>query len=1347
MPPEEGPTLAEILEAIGSHIATNRATLSERDVETTFFDEGFFDELGYDKPGLDVNQERTLQDGTRPDIITTRNSASVRAVYEFKEPEESLNSTHKEQLKGYVDQLDADAGVLTNGIELWLFDGTEGSFQNIFKLSLPSVKSEEATHAEEREQLVSYLDKDEWDLTDQSDVDAYIEETKGSPLNLDNEVAQEYFFSTFRFDRHGPFGDLIEEGMKLLDALRNADHEFVTGAFEFWRRSYARIPDEDDVPTAWEQYVAPDGTVDEDLLADFMFTLESGFALLSRMFLAKAADDYRFFTDKTLRDRLGGLSDADTTIDPIQYVDVVDELFDDLQSELIESLFEDDIFLWWADGFGKSTKPEMVGEGHKQTEGKEQLYDIRESFATAVAKLLISVLQFDFSQVNNVDLLGGLYQNYFDEETRKALGEFYTPAGVVELILDRAEYNAGSGIGNDRLIDPACGSGTFLSDAIERYLEDVRQSSNGDPDWQTALEKLCLEPRIVGLDIHPFAVLMAQISITLSILDPYKQAKANDETFTLRRLPVFRTNSLRKESHLPGANLSGEGQQTLVNSTQSNTETSVPIVLPITESNSTDIEETDNPFIETSITLPRYDALKEVDRPGIGVDTYGDYFRALLGLLDVVKSHRQGGEDSYTTDSLSVEEALNRYFDQPIGELESSLEGHVNGLLDTLDELGEYDSQGRLLPIFEDVALSLIVKNYLKYDYVIANPPYVEANNIDSGFKSELEEAYPETTTDKYDLYCPFYQRGVECLRDGGTLGYITPNQFMVTEYGRGVRSYLNEKTSIEELYDFRDSGVFADATNYPVIVIAEKSSESLSGHSIHCARVKRVDEEELEENNEEADEDANVQQWGSLTADVNEDDSDDEPVTIDTTLDERVLERLIDTVDSQSYSDPFIDVFSFKQSDLRDEYWAPMPPREWDIFTGIETSADASLSGLLDLHAGTQTGANNIYLVTPIDVDRVDADETGGNIEAIPKGGGEPVTLERDLLRPWLRGSDVERWRPEWSGEHVIFPYKEVQGSGGVKSVPLDLEELQELEKTWAYLKENEEDLKDREGGMMKNKTEWYAFTAPKSHVDLSRPKVIAAETASETRFALDEDGSWLFKSAYGAPFPPELGDRRESLAAYLNSTVFDFYLKHISSLKSGGHYKYTTSYVGRVPAITDITDKMHEQIQSTVTEIIEAIDLRHKTERFPETYLELSTGETRKIEIELTDSYNPIEEEDIEKNRDYSNELQILIDDGNDLIRSEKINGLDQLATFVMEALAHRSVTASETVRIPYPADKGEQENLLDSLESDRKEVDAVNFDKLQTRLNTSIYKLFDITTDEQEIIETFLDEYSER
>jgi hypothetical protein len=44
----------------------------------------------------------------------------------------------------------------------------------------------------------------------------------------------------------------------------------------------------------------------------------------------------------------------------------------------------------------------------------------------------------------------------------------------------------------------------------------------------------------------------------------------------------------------------------------------------------------------------------------------------------------------------------------------------------------------------------------------------------------------------------------------------------MVTDYGEGLREVLLDEAGIEEVYDFRDSGVFEDATNYPAIVILD---------------------------------------------------------------------------------------------------------------------------------------------------------------------------------------------------------------------------------------------------------------------------------------------------------------------------------------------------------------------------------------------------------------------------------------------------------------------------------------------------------------------------------------------
>jgi type I restriction-modification system DNA methylase subunit len=129
--------------------------------------------------------------------------------------------------------------------------------------------------------------------------------------------------------------------------------------------------------------------------------------------------------------------------------------------------------------------------------------------------------------------------------------------------------------------------------------------------------------------------------------------------------------------------------------------------------------------------------------------------------------------------------------------------------------------------MFEDTVLALVVKNYMEYDYVVGNPPYVRVQNLPDSQKAMMERLY-EATTGNYDIYCPFYERGLDWLSDEqAKLGFITPNQFMVTDYGEGLRRVLLRESQIEEVYDFRDSGVFEDATNYPAIVIVENDSDT----------------------------------------------------------------------------------------------------------------------------------------------------------------------------------------------------------------------------------------------------------------------------------------------------------------------------------------------------------------------------------------------------------------------------------------------------------------------------------------------------------------------------------------
>lgn len=124
--------------------------------------------------------------------------------------------------------------------------------------------------------------------------------------------------------------------------------------------------------------------------------------------------------------------------------------------------------------------------------------------------------EFDWNKLEE-DLLKMLYQELVDPADRSGLGEFYTPDWLAELVLEDINFDSGS------LLDPACGSGTFLFTAIRR-LRKKGLSGN-------TLVKHVMES-IIGLDVHPVAVLMAKANVLLALAPELKPKR--DFDFSIR---------------------------------------------------------------------------------------------------------------------------------------------------------------------------------------------------------------------------------------------------------------------------------------------------------------------------------------------------------------------------------------------------------------------------------------------------------------------------------------------------------------------------------------------------------------------------------------------------------------------------------------------------------------------------------------------------------------------------------------------------------------------------------------------------------------------------------------------
>jgi methylase of polypeptide subunit release factors len=110
------------------------------------------------------------------------------------------------------------------------------------------------------------------------------------------------------------------------------------------------------------------------------------------------------------------------------------------------------------------------------------------------------------------------------------------------------------------------------------------------------------------------------------------------------------------------------------------------------------------------------------------------------------------------------------------------------------------------------------------FDVIIGNPPYVSSSKIDDESKALLSR-WSVTKTGKPDLYIPFFQIGIENLRPGGILGYITVNNFYRSLNGRGFRDYLSSKGYPILIIDFGSEQIFRRRSTYTCICFIENSA------------------------------------------------------------------------------------------------------------------------------------------------------------------------------------------------------------------------------------------------------------------------------------------------------------------------------------------------------------------------------------------------------------------------------------------------------------------------------------------------------------------------------------------
>jgi len=359
------------------------------------------------------------------------------------------------------------------------------------------------------------------------------------------------------------------------------------------------------------------------------------------------------------------------------------------------------------------------------------------------------------------------------------------------------------------------------------------------------------------------------------------------------------------------------------------------------------------------------------------------------------------------------------------------------------------------------------------FDVVLGNPPYVRMEHL-KALKPYLEKRY-EVVSDRADLYCYFFERGLRLLKPGGRLGFISSSTFFKTGSAKPLREYLGREATIEGVVDFGDLQVFEGVTTYPAILTMKRGAAP-KGHELHFWKI-----DTLPETNFQA-------AWGKAAG---------------------PYPQAALGAGSWELENPVLRA-------LRDK-----------IMTGRKTLKDVYGSPC----RGVVTGLNGAFVIDNATKERLCAQD--------PRSG--------ELLKPFLEGKDLNRWRAEPRVLWLIY-------------IPKNRIEIDDYPAIREWLLPFRADLESRA-----TKQEWFELQqAQEAYVPyFEGPKVIYPHFSQGRKFLFDAAGYYANNKCFFVP-THDMG-----LLSLLNSKLQWLILQGLCRAMRGGEWRLEleSQYVEKLP------------------------------------------------------------------------------------------------------------------------------------------------------------------------------------
>ena len=410
------------------------------------------------------------------------------------------------------------------------------------------------------------------------------------------------------------------------------------------------------------------------------------------------------------------------------------------------------------------------------------------------------------------------------------------------------------------IIDPACGSGAFLNQALEFLIAEHKWISELEANITNSsivfdVESSILENNIFGVDINEESVEIAKLSLWLrtarkgrklnslnnnikcgnSLIDD--PAVAGDKAFNWQKeFPqIFKTKEL-------------EAFHVVLTTHNSRTSQRM-IKYDVVKGDPVELDSNQ----EIELTKIIGGIIKEKNYQCIAYNICKDHIHLIIvcekaELAEIIKNIK--GKSSFLFQSNGfkpIGESLwsQKFFRANLDVWQLNTISNLPGYLynDTyLDNAINYIIHNREkhnlphLPELESLINNFIVSQEEAFqqqseggfDVVIGNPPYVFAReNFNQAEKNYYVLNY-ESAKYQVNLYLLFIERAIKKLKQNGNYGLIIPNAWLMVYSGEGLRKYILENCSISKIINLKGYS-FENVNVETVILVAKKTRDSIN--------------------------------------------------------------------------------------------------------------------------------------------------------------------------------------------------------------------------------------------------------------------------------------------------------------------------------------------------------------------------------------------------------------------------------------------------------------------------------------------------------------------------------------